>query len=75
MTQATSCEGTRVLDSFPVPESHVTFYDTAGFFHLGEIEEGQCFVNHFFMQRQAPEKGEGKEESMNDTGDRGIKAR
>ncbi|XP_068686254.1 uncharacterized protein [Montipora foliosa] len=43
MTQATSCEGTRVLDCFPVPGSHVTFYDTAGFFHLGKIEEGELF--------------------------------
>lgn len=40
VTQDTSKEGTRKLDNFPLPGSHVTFYDTAGFFQLGKIEEG-----------------------------------
>lgn len=43
VTQDTAKEGTRKLDSFPLPGSQVTFYDTAGFFRLGKIEEGELF--------------------------------
>ena len=37
--QTAGKEGTRILETFDLP-SDVSFYDTAGFFELGKIEEG-----------------------------------
>ena len=54
VTQDTAKEGTRKLDSFPLPGSQVTFYDTAGFFRLGKIEEG-IFLFISFLNDQNPE--------------------
>ena len=51
MIQTAGKEGTRILENCDLP-SDVTFYDTAGFFDLGKIEQGillSVFPKHNFV--------------------------
>lgn len=40
VTQSTGKEGTKILDTFVVPGTQITLYDTRGFFELNKKEEG-----------------------------------
>ena len=44
VTQSTGKEGTKILDSYAVPGTQITLYDTRGFFDLDKAEEGNFFT-------------------------------
>lgn len=44
VTQSFGKEGTKILETFVVPGTQITLYDTRGFFELDKKEEGNfCF--------------------------------
>ncbi len=43
VTQSTGKEGTKILETFVIPETQITLYDTRGFFELDRNEEGKLF--------------------------------
>lgn len=46
--QSTGKEGTTILDSYVVPGTQFTLYDTRGFFELDKAEEGNFFTSENF---------------------------
>ena len=48
VTQSTGKEGTTILDSYVVPGTQITLYDTRGFFDLDKAEEGNFFTPENF---------------------------
>ena len=48
VTQSTGKEGTTILDSYVVPGTQFTLYDTRGFFELDKAEEGNFFTSENF---------------------------
>lgn len=40
ITQDAGKEGTKMLDSYAVPKTQITLFDTPGFFELDRTEEG-----------------------------------
>ena len=48
ITQSTGKEGTKILDSYVVPGTQITLYDTRGFFELDKTEEGNIFTSENF---------------------------
>ena len=54
VTQSTGKEGTKILDTFVVPETPIKLYDTRGFFELDKKEEGNIFLaTNFFKNFNA----------------------
>jgi len=51
VTQSTGKEGTTILDSYVVPGTQFTLYDTRGFFELDKAEEGELFRILYGIER------------------------
>ena len=45
VTQDAGKEGTKMLDTYAVPGTEITLFDTCGFFELDSTEEGNFFVS------------------------------